>query len=235
MPTGSVALISMDAPYKFAVDGFAVLPDVIDGSLCTEISARIEALNVSGAGSRTLLGQPWCAAVAARLRMNPAVQALLPEDAVAVQCTLFAKSLEKNWLVSPHQDLSISVRERVASPECIGWSEKEGDVFVQPPVSTLERLVAIRLHVDACPAESGALRVTPGSHREGRLDETRVRRIAALQGERVVPVPRGGTLIMRPLLLHASSKSVGDHPRRVLHFVFGPPTLPAGLQWKIAV
>jgi ectoine hydroxylase-related dioxygenase (phytanoyl-CoA dioxygenase family) len=225
----------MTASHQFAVDGFTVLPGVIDESLCTEISDRIEALNVAGAGSRRLLEQPWCVAVVARLRMNPAVQILLPEDAVAVQCTLFSKSLEKNWGVPPHQDLSIPVRESVESLECVGWSEKEGDLFVQPPVTTLERMVAIRIHVDACSPESGALRVTPRSHQQGRLNEASVRRLTALRGEYVVPVPRGGALVMRPLLLHASSKSLDSYPRRVLHFLFGPPALPAGLQWKIAV
>jgi hypothetical protein len=41
-----------------------------------------------------------------------------------------------------------------------------------------------------------------------------------------VPVPRGGAMVMRPPLLHASSKSRKDLPRRVLHFVFGPAELP---------
>jgi hypothetical protein len=40
---------------------------------------------------------------------------------------------------------------------------------------------------------------------------------------------------MRPLLLHASSKATSPVPRRVLHFVFGPPTLPLGLEWRWAV
>jgi len=38
-------------------------------------------------------------------------------------------------------------------------------------------------------------------------------------------------LLMRPLLLHASSKSSGSSRRRVLHFLFGPPVLPCGLRW----
>jgi hypothetical protein len=46
-----------------------------------------------------------------------------------------------------------------------------------------------------------------------------------------VSVPRGGAMLMRPLLLHASSKAAADIPRRVLHFVFGPAQLPEGLRW----
>jgi hypothetical protein len=41
--------------------------------------------------------------------------------------------------------------------------------------------------------------------------------------------------LMRPLALHASSKANGASRRRVLHFVFGPPTLPFGLAWAHSV
>ena len=40
-------------------------------------------------------------------------------------------------------------------------------------------------------------------------------------------------MAMKPLLLHASSKAMGDGPRLVLHFVFGPPDLPEGLRWAL--
>lgn len=40
---------------------------------------------------------------------------------------------------------------------------------------------------------------------------------------------------MRSLILHASSKASKPMPRRVLHFVFAPPTMPLGLEWRDAV
>jgi hypothetical protein len=40
---------------------------------------------------------------------------------------------------------------------------------------------------------------------------------------------------MKPLLLHASSKSTSPRPRRVLHYLYGPPKLPLGLAWCRAV
>ena len=149
---------------------------------------------------------------------------------MAGQCTLFDKSPEKNWLVALHQDLSIPVKFLVDSPDCSGWSEKEGRVYVQPPISVLEQLVAVRIHLDECPVESGALRVVPGSHLEGPLSRERAEALRSLHDETVVPVARGGALILRPLLLHASSKTTSGTPRRVLHFVFGPPKLPLGLE-----
>jgi ectoine hydroxylase-related dioxygenase (phytanoyl-CoA dioxygenase family) len=103
---------------------------------------------------------------------------------------------------------------------------------VQPPVSVLEQLVAVRVHIDDCPAESGALRVVPKSHVEGRLNKEQAQALRSQNGETVVPVGRGGVLVMRPLLLHASSKAASPDPRRVLHFVFGRPKLPLGLEWR---
>lgn len=152
-----------------------------------------------------------------------------------MQCALFSKSPEANWLAALHQDLSIPVSARVSSPECAGWSEKEGEIFVQPPLAVLESLLAVRVHLDPCPSDAGALRVVPGSHRSGRLGGVEAAKMRAAQGETVVSVAQGAALLMRPLLLHGSSKAAQDTTRRVLHFVFGPRELPCGLQWAFAV
>jgi hypothetical protein len=223
----------MDELYRrFLQEGSAVFPDVIDAQECDALATRLVELELAGAGSRAL---PWCAGLARQLRRHPVLGAVLPRGAVGVQCTLFEKTPDKNWLVSLHQDLSIPVNERVDSLECSGWSEKEGGIFVQPPSAVLADLVAVRVHIDACPSESGALRVVPGSHALGRLSKERADCLRLERGERVIPVLRGGALVMRPLLLHASSKAISRSARRVLHYLFGPPRLPAGLAWQFAI
>jgi ectoine hydroxylase-related dioxygenase (phytanoyl-CoA dioxygenase family) len=181
------------------------------------------------------LDEPWCRAFAVRLRRVEALEDLLSPTFVAVQCTVFDKSADKNWLVSLHQDLSIPVKRRVDDRECSGWSAKEGEIYVQPPVSVLDQLVAVRIHLDDCGAENGPLRVVAGSHGLGRLDKARSEDVRVQRGEKSIPVGRGGALVMKPLILHASSKSSAPEPRRVLHFVFGPPALPCGLErcWAI--
>ncbi len=37
-------------------------------------------------------------------------------------------------------------------------------------------------------------------------------------------MPKGGIVAMRPLAIHASSKSLGGNPRRVLHIEFAEST-----------
>jgi ectoine hydroxylase-related dioxygenase (phytanoyl-CoA dioxygenase family) len=152
-----------------------------------------------------------------------------------VQCSLFEKSVDNNWLVALHQDLSIPVAERVDHPALNAWSNKDGCWFVQAPVEVLEQLVAVRLHVDVCTEFDGALKLIPGSHQYGKLDTTQANTLRAANGERLCAVECGAALVMRPLILHASSKASGFSRRRVLHFVFGPNELPYGLQWHYAV
>lgn len=216
----------------FHAEGCTVLPSVVSPSVCDALIAEIGPLSSVQAGTRGLLGQAWCTALATTLKAHPGLAPLLPPQPVAVQCTLFAKSPERNWAVALHQDLSIPVAHRTNDPACTGWSEKEGVRHTQPPAAVLDTLVAVRLHLDPCGPDNGPLRVVPGSHLGG------VRSVATADErlrERVCPVPRGGALVMRPLLLHASAKANTPGPRRVLHFLFGPARLPHGLTWHQAV
>ena len=69
-------------------------------------------------------------------------------------------------------------------------------------------------------ATSSPLRVLPNSHRDGVLTDEQIERLA-----RTVPpvdcvAKAGGVVAMRPLTVHASSKSVDDKPRRVLHIEY---------------
>jgi hypothetical protein len=216
---------------SFASDGFALVSEVLQAGECDEITRQLTPTESVSGGTRSLLSQQWCARLADKLRSHAVISRLLPAKPVAVQCTYFEKSPAKNWLVALHRDLSIPVAERVADPELRGWSEKEGILFVQPPSSILEQLVAVRVHLDACSAADGPLRVVPGSHLWGRLDTTASQSIGSVP----CTAARGSALAMRPLLLHASSKSDGISLRRVLHFVFGPTSLSHGLRWHHSV
>jgi hypothetical protein len=215
----------------FDAAGFCVLDDVVPPALCDSLCFALSTSLPIRAGSRALLAHPTCRQLAVVIKNHPEIRPLLPPSTVAVQCTLFDKTPETNWLVSLHQDLSIPVRARIESDRCGTWSRKEGQWFVQPPGELLNRLVAVRVHLDPSTAENGPLRVVPGSHRFGRLTACEADMHRKNLGETTVHSPRGGALIMRPLLLHASSKATSPAHRRVLHVLFGPRDLPLGLEW----
>ena len=216
----------------FDNDGFAVMPELLSDAELAHIDTALAGR--SQVGARDLLAEPWCFELALRLQADARLGDALPRTHVPAQCTSFEKSVERNWLVPVHQDVAIPVAKRVDHPGLTGWSTKGGAWFVQPPVEVLEQLVAVRLHVDDCGVDDGLLHVVPGSHRHGRLADASAIALRDAHGTIACPVPRGGAMALRPLLLHASSKATGTSRRRVLHFLFGPRVLPCGLAWARA-
>jgi hypothetical protein len=227
--------VSIEVSSTFSTDGFAAVAQVLSAAECDFIAEQIGSILTDNPGSRRLLQVDGCKQLAHTLRTHPQIKKCLPTNPVAAQCTLFDKSSAKNWLVPLHQDLAIPVRERVEAPQCSGWSEKEGVVFVQPPVEVLESLVAVRVHLDVSDENNGPLRVVAGSHLHDRLSAEEAARLRKRHGEQTCTAERGDAILMRPLLLHASSKATTDAPRRVLHFLFGPAELPFGMQWHESV
>jgi Phytanoyl-CoA dioxygenase (PhyH) len=181
------AIISRD---DFREVGFAVIPKVLTASSCEAIVDRITKPD-SITSRRALLSEPRCRELAVSLRDHPALSQSVLADTVAVQCTLFEKSPERNWLVALHQDLSIPVKQHVQHDALTGWSMKAGGLFVQPPDSVLESLVAVRLHLDDYAPAAGALRLVPASHEFGRVSSKRAGEIRAELGEIEPPVYKG--------------------------------------------
>ena len=211
-------------------DGYLVFPAFLRPDECERLAVVATEIGNGRAGSRQLLRHAEISETASRILALLQLCGLLSDDAIAVQCTLFAKTAASNWSVTPHQDLSIPVDAYVDSPECTGWSRKESTLFAQPPVSILETMLAVRLQLDDNAGETGPLEVVPGSHRLGRLKSAEI--VERASGCKTACTPqRGGAVALRPLTIHASSKSKSPLPRRVLHFLFGPRHLPLGLRW----
>ncbi|MGH8082768.1 MAG: phytanoyl-CoA dioxygenase family protein, partial [Lysobacter sp.] len=170
---------------SLTTQGFAHLPAAFPADQLAAIRATPDIADEAetDAGTRNLLQHSWCRALIAPLRDRLHPEGLLPAADVAVQCTLFRKGQAGNWKVALHQDLSIPVAQAIEHQALSGWSFKEGRHFVQPPVATLQRLTAVRLHLDPCGPGDGPLRVVPGSHRHGRLDPAAAAALRAQNGE----------------------------------------------------
>lgn len=215
--------------------GYGIAASLLTATEIATVSGALGRVALRGAGTRNLLGHSWCRALVQRIRHRLASTNALSPGHVGVQCTLFDKTPDCNWLVALHQDLSIPVAGRVEHAMLGTWSRKEGGHFVQAPVEVLENLLAVRLHIDGCGPDSGPLKVVPTSHRFGRIGEDSAREFRAQMGETPRLANAGDALLMRPLLLHSSSKAMVPSRRRVLHVLFGPQALPYGLEWKHAV
>jgi len=159
------------------------------------------------------------------------VERVLGGNAFASRAILFDKTPTTNWKVPWHQDLTISVEARLDVAGFGPWTVKEGVVHVQPPVAILESMLAVCIHLDDCGEDNGPIRVIPGSHRRGRLTMEQVQTAQSESPIFSCPVASGGVLLMRPLLLHASSAAVSPVHRRVIHIEFGSTELPGGLRY----
>jgi ectoine hydroxylase-related dioxygenase (phytanoyl-CoA dioxygenase family) len=207
------------------------LPGVMPLQACAQVLEAWGGMAPGSAGTRALLGKPWCQALAVQLLRHPAIARAVPKGRVVVQATLFTKSSATNWLVPWHQDTSLPVAQRVDDPALPTWSIKEGVWHVQAPEPLLAQMLALRLHLDPCGPDDGPLRVLPGTHRQGRLTDADVTALATKGKAVVCTAAAGDVLLMHPLLLHASSKARGHSQRRVLHLLLGPTDLPHGLRW----
>jgi hypothetical protein len=226
---------SSDSP--FTQTGFQIFPAVLDAEQVAPLQREAERLVQSGsAGCRGVLGEsPMIRELTLSDPFRSLANSALPAAAFPVRAIFFDKTPDTNWKIPWHQDLTIAV---VESREVEGfgpWSVKDSVPHAHAPVWLLERMVALRLHLDDCPADNGALRVLPGSHREGKLSAAQVATWRERVQETVCEVPAGGALMMMPLLLHASSAATRPGHRRVLHLEYACDPLPGGLRWAEAL
>ncbi len=163
MTTGPVALLDEA--------GYVLLPALLPTGPLDEIVQALEPWLQSAVGSRNLLRQPQCRSMAVQLKTQLLEAGLLDEASTAVQCTLFDKTSDRNWLVALHQDTSIPAF--ISPPDAaMPVAIKEGEPYVRPPVAVLE--VAAR----RARASSGRLRHRrrPAARRAGQPPRGQARR-----------------------------------------------------------
>jgi ectoine hydroxylase-related dioxygenase (phytanoyl-CoA dioxygenase family) len=207
---------------RISKDGFAIVPEVVSEREIADLEAMLDhsELPRSRAGLRHVMRNSGVAAFARDARLMAMAREVLGLDALPFRATLFDKSPMSNWLVVWHQDTALPLGERKEVPGWGPWSVKDGVNYAHAPASALRQVLALRLHLDDSLAENGPLRVLPGTHTRGVFDDDVLHELATRIPAVECLVPRGGILLMRPLLVHASSKSKSNAPRRVLHLEY---------------
>jgi ectoine hydroxylase-related dioxygenase (phytanoyl-CoA dioxygenase family) len=203
-------------------DGFAIVSPVLSPNEVESLLAEVGGLNRrhGRAGIRHLLRHPAVNVIANDARLLAIARAILGEDAFPFRATLFDKSPHANWLIAWHQDTALPLRERRETAGWGPWSIKEGIAYAHAPAKALERVLALRLHLDDCTRTNGPLRVMPRTHQLGVLNDGEIEQQVAKSEPLECVVPKGGLLVMRPLIVHASSKSTSPFSRRVLHIEY---------------
>lgn len=173
---------------------------------------------------------PGAADIIFNSSLNKIIAEILGAGSFVVKSIYFEKPEGSNWFVAYHQDLTISVNKKIEVEGFGPWTIKQNQFAVQPPLFILENNFTIRIHLDDTDEYNGALKVIPRSHLKG------VYRAATIdwgrENEVICCVPKGGIMLMKPLLLHGSGRTTNSTKRRVLHIEFSTQILPGELQWS---
>lgn len=215
----------------FHSSGFQLFKDLYTPIEVLELTSFLEKQNLGKAfGLRSVLRRyPKLANLVITPKLTSLIHQIRPKTQV-IRSIYFDKPPQANWIVNWHQDLTINLKEKKTLPEFKNWRVLPTRVVTQPPIEDLDTMFTLRIHLDDCTKQNGALRVIPRSHKAGILDvrnglDHRFSRVY------VCEVPKGGVLLMRPLILHSSKRTENEARRRVIHIEFSDYELPHGLEW----
>jgi len=194
------------------------------------LQAIADGLPAGRAGIR-LHGIPGLADLLTASAMGGEAARVLGPKAQPVRAILFDKSPATNWALGWHQDRTIAVRERVDVSGFGPWSIKSGMIHVEPPFVLIERMITIRVHLDAVPADNAPLLIAPASHRLGRIAEAALESTIARCGTAPCLAERGDIWVYATPIVHSSAASTRPDHRRVFQIDYAADTLPEGLAW----
>ncbi len=203
-------------------DGYLITEHIFERRDMETVCHALKSADVlrTKAGARHVLRVPAVRELAAHPVLVHLSGTFIGAPATPYRATLFDKSAASNWLVAWHQDTALPVNQEVGDPSWGPWSHKGGVLHAIAPASALERIVAVRVHLDDSTHANGPLRVLPGTHRGGVLPHDEIQRLAGAAMPVECVAASGGIVAMRPLVVHASSKARDAKPRRVLHIEY---------------
>lgn len=156
---------------------------------------------------------------------------ILGSEPQVVRVIFFDKTPDKNWLVSWHQDKIIAVNKKTDVAGWGSWSIKDNIYHVQPSIDVLNKMITFRLHLDDADKNNGCLKIIPKSHNLGILSQIEVTELVSNQEKILCEVHAGDVLLMRPHILHSSSKANRPAHRRVVHIEYSNYQLPENIEW----
>jgi len=156
---------------------------------------------------------------------------LLGAPPQVVRVIFFDKTKDNNWLVPWHQDRTIALNKKMDVEGWGRWSLKDGVHHVQPSIDVLDKMVTFRVHLDDSDRENGCLKVIPNTHIRGLLSQDEIQNITSYESYKYCEVKAGDVVLMRPHILHTSSKCVMPKHRRIVHIEYSSYALPKGLLW----
>lgn len=146
----------------------------------------------------------------------------------------FTKDVANNWGVPWHQDRIIAVTDRHDAPGFGNWSCKAGQWHCEPPLAIFDMMRFVRLHLDDCDTENGAMQIALGSQTAGPVTAAEAATLADALPQETCTARRGDVQILPMLVLHRSPPARSTAPRRALRLDYATIDLPHPLQWVTA-
>ncbi|MBF7091874.1 phytanoyl-CoA dioxygenase family protein [Flavobacterium sp. ALJ2] len=228
---------------KINSEGFAIISHVYNETEIEKLISIIESVTENKAERTTFRKSEDLFAIrqfhkeipeALEYIFNPNLKNIIKSNFVEnyfiTKSIYFDKPEKSNWFVAYHQDLTISVDKKIDVENFENWTTKQNQFAVQPPKDILDKNFTIRIHIDKTTKDNGALKVINSSHSKGicRIENMDFKN----EKETICEVEKGGIMIMKPLLFHASNKTTNNERRRVIHIEFSNQELPNGLDWS---
>jgi hypothetical protein len=214
--------------------GFAIIGDAIGHDAVARYCSALDSTDAS-AGTRNLLDRvPATRSLIDAANLPRLLKGIAGLDARIVRATLFDKSRGANWRVPWHQDTFVATETIGEAAGFSAWTTKDGVPHARAPREILQRMIAVRFHIDDCGVDDGPLRVVPGTHADGLLGGREIDAAVTSRAPFVCSCRAGSALLMRPLLLHASSPATSVSHRRVVHLDIADCDLPSPLAWHAA-
>ena len=154
----------MSSSDSYFANGFLIIPKLFSQNKCQELAQFVDCSSGVGAGSRKLLENTTIYNLAIDLIAREPLSELLKLSNAPISCTLFDKTIDRNWHVPFHCDEYIQFESPVISSRYTDWTVKEGVNCAKADWDILQKLVAVRLSLDDNNLENGPLRLIPGSH-----------------------------------------------------------------------
>nr|WP_300356186.1 phytanoyl-CoA dioxygenase family protein [Fluviicola sp.] len=225
---------ALTASKKLVKNGYSILNDLYTRKEIRRIGKELHDYFTDNDeptfGKRTLIkGIPSLKEFIFNENLKRLVKSIDP-NAFLVKSIYFDKPDDSNWFVSWHQDIPINIQKKIETVGFTSWTKKKEINSVCPPEEFLHNIFTIRIHLDTTLEQNGALKVIPGSHTK-RFTDDEIKTITAGAHPALMEVKEGGVQLMKPLLLHSSSKTQNQKRRRVIHLEFSSLDLPNGLEW----
>jgi len=215
---------------QFLTDGYQIIPQSLDRKAVIDLRQAVaDAIKPdSDYGVREVHRQ---ISLVEQLANSKSIAKIISEQTNYTQFRLikaiyFNKNAERNWSVPWHQDKTIAVKQRVMLPGFKNWTVKKGVPHVQPPLDVLAKITTMRIAIDDANASNGGLKILPRTHKLGVLNRAEIEQIIRRRAPLSLNLKAGDIVLLHPLILHASNKSIDLSSRRTVHLEYSSGDLP---------